>query len=733
MRMRRQIICTAAALMLVMPEQGRAEPLDPLSVVFVQCTREGRTITGSGVVIDTEGRLLTSKHVVIDASASCTGAMGTQLDPTARKNLRVVEIAPDNDVAMLQFVEQALLTSTPVPYVGTDAIAEGLDVVAYGYHPTNEALPTASPGQVKSADRLTGGLIEVSSNTVRGMSGGPVVASGKLLGITAAESFDNLGQMIATRFVVADEFPATMLAHMSAQTPVDPADAEREVILTEQLASTDLCTQLLREQISERDELFPKAAEIANFGMDLRESDLAERAEFWVTVTTGPAKWLDCSSGNMLKSMFFPMGMMVRPERDVEIGGHVHTVFQTEHGLRVFLDVEGLRPIDEDIAYIFSNGDGAFKVCKQRDDKCDAYSEFRLTEHDRHWPFVSGYQSYLRAEGAAEIDLARAQLEALFEYQLDPPDPDDPLAVHLDLTNPDSNPSCVLREARLHTFFNHFDLDAPQKGSEYPQPVRFSLCSFIQGGVYNRYERLKLVTHTYAEERFRQLWAVITIPTLPANIEAATRALFKVDSPIVQIIKCGDPRGEVFTLGSISRKKVNSVTDVINNDQSRYSIFRQFQIAQAQSPVDIFKSAPLFNDIELTMLCDDENGVRNAGSLIIDLEPLTTGARLEIQLFDLYGALRDNFGNLGMVDDQLLNKRLRGGVMYRICDFHEYIVWRTILFNEIKDSDLVRQAKDILAVDLSLMADHITHLILASVFSTDVKLRNSENRRQGCV
>lgn len=706
-----------------------AQTISPLSVVYVECVLNGKPTKGSGVVIDVMGRLLTSEHVVRDIEAKCTGALGTQSDPAAMKQLDVKFLDDFHDVALLQFVENPQITFLPVPYDGTDRIKEGVSVVGYGYHPNNTGAPERAAGEIKSTARSARGQIEAGLNTTPGMSGGPVVLDGRLIGIIASEDIDRIAQAIATQFVAVDEFPNEILRWLEGAV-IDPA-LNRENILTKQLAANDVCTQILREQIRSRGDRFPRAAEIAALLIEEPSSHLTADAEYWVTVTTGPAEWVDCRSGNMLKAMYFPMGMMVRPERDVTVDGATRTVFLTEHGMRVFLEEEAIAPVTEDIGYVFAIANGAFKVCTRDSKGCDPYKEYRVTEHDQYWPFISGYQSYLRSDNSAEIDTARTQLEALYDYQQNPPD-NDPFIEVLDLDDPASLDACAIRSARLYNFFRRYDSEEDSAGSEYFYPVLYSLCTVVEGRAYNRFQRTKLVTKNFAEERFSQLWAVNTVRTPPDNVQKATKALFGVESPFVEIIKCGEARDGVFTLGSISKAEIADLSQLISDDKSRYSIFRQFQIAQAQSPVDIFNTAPLFNDIELSIICDEQDGIRNAGSIIIDLAPLSDGLKLELVLFDLFEVLKDGFENLGMVNENTLNKRLREGVMYRICEYHEYVVWRTILFNEIKDSELVRQAKDIMGVDLDLMADHITHLIMASVFSTDTKLRNSGNRRQGC-
>ncbi|EEX15642.1 hypothetical protein CSE45_0240 [Citreicella sp. SE45] len=609
-------------------------------------------------------------------------------------------------------------------------------MVGYGFHPNGSPTADRSEGEVISETVDESGVMKSGQNTQKGMSGGPVLIDDKLVGIIVEENFDGMGQQISTRFLPVSQFPEDILRWLENQetTRRDRTAA----ILAEQLAMNDVCTQILREQINLREEKFPTAAQIASPLIEAASSALLDVADYWVTVTTGPARWVNCRTGKMLKALYFPTGMMLRPERDVTIDGETRTIFLTEQGLRVFLDREAIEPVTPDIGYVFATATGVFKVCEQTDTECNVFDEYRITEHDKHWPFLSGYQSYLRSEEPADLDNARDALRKMYEYQSDPPSPFDPLALHLDLANPGSLPACEVREARLYTVLMRFDAEKADKGSAYLNPVRFSLCTLYNDTAYNRLERIKLVTVAAAEARFRELWAVNTIYQPTENVQRVTRALFNVTQPFASVVKCSEDRRTFSTLGRAARGSVTALDEFVAADavpevsSRRHSVFRQFQMAQAHSSVDVFKTAPLFNDIELSAVCTDDNEIDNAGEIIVDLAPLAK--TLELRLLDLFTVFEtiDEYDNLGMVNAKILNKRLREGIMYRICGFHEYIVWRSILFNEVKDSDLVRQAKEAMGVDLALMSDHITHLIMANVFSTDTRILNSEHRTERC-
>lgn len=726
--MRAMVIAILLACHAATPSSAE---IDDRSVVYIYCQHGADREAGSGVVVDSNGHVLTSRHVVerffeLDG-APCEGAMGTQSNPEKMKPLRVKKLAQHMDAALVEFVPKDI-DFIPVRYSETKAIEKGMLVEAYGYHPQNQDKPSLRQGSVANASVLSGSRLPLNMNTTNGMSGGPVFAEETLIGIIEQEGFDKEGQATDTRVVLASELPPDIRRHLG-----DPRELNRERILSAQLAQDDLCTQLLREQITALAPRFPTAARIANSLSAEHTNSLAETAEFWVTVTTGPAEWLDCRSGSMLQTLYFPMGMMVRPERDVQAGGKTRTVFVTEHGLRVVLDESAIKPITEDVGFVFADGDGAFKVCKHNDKNCSPFNEFRVSEHDKHWPFVSGYQSYLRTEHPDDLDRARTALADLYDYQ-SRQELDDPLIDRRDLSDPEMMEACRSRQATLFSFFEH---DDPQY--LFFHPVRYSMCSFFNGKVYNRYERMKIVTLESARERFSKLWAVNNVPTLSENVVTATKALLQVDKPFVRFVRCGEPPGLTLKgLEALAGFDTNGVKDNISEIisaevASKHSVYRHFQISQAHSPVEVFKAAPLFNEIEVEIICGENEELVNAGSIIVDLAPIINDKPLEIRLLDMLNLMEEDYGEkVGLTDAEELRRNLREGIVFQICEFREYALWRTTIYKMMWRSPKVRQARDILKVDLNVLANHLTHLILANAFSTDVELRDSDNKRQGC-
>lgn len=460
-----------------------AQDIDILSTVYIECQVAGRPSKGSGVVINEDGRILTARHVIGgDLEASCKGAIGTQSDPAALKNLRVITPSQLHDVALLQFVNhQVLRPFVPVPFDTSAVLRPGDRVQGYGFHPGIDGPPDATPGEVKTGERSAGGLLGTTMNTTASMSGGPVLKNGRLVGLIKGERFDPVGQATETQVLMLDEVIDPPIV---SALGLGPSRTVRQV-LQDNLARDDVCTQLVREDIAAREVNFPLAAALIEGQLGETTNSLFDTAEYWVTVTTGPAEWIDCRSGNLLKSLYFPMGMVVRPERDVGKGDNMRTIFVTEHGLRVFIDPVALQPVLPDVGYVFVASDGAYKVCHTAEVGCDPHREAAATEtrpdYALTFPFLNGYEVYLRVPAALDdLDAARRELKLLAEFQNIQPSAPTIFGPRYDLSDPDRIDVCKHRQAYLHSFYSHHDPAALDNGSLYPGPVTYSLCSFIQ-------------------------------------------------------------------------------------------------------------------------------------------------------------------------------------------------------------------------------------------------------------
>ncbi|WP_020475554.1 S1C family serine protease [Zavarzinella formosa] len=157
--------------------------------------------TGSGFVWDTEGRIITNFHVVRDTleldrdgsvSIKSTSTIRVTMADRSNWNARLVGVAPDSDLAVLQ-IDAPADKLKPIP-VGTSADLEvGQTAFAIG-NPFGQRL-TFTEGIVSALDReihsitdrpITG-VIQTDASINPGNSGGPLLdRDGRLIGVNTA-------------------------------------------------------------------------------------------------------------------------------------------------------------------------------------------------------------------------------------------------------------------------------------------------------------------------------------------------------------------------------------------------------------------------------------------------------------------------------------------------------------------------------------------------------------------
>ena len=157
--------------------------------------------TGSGFVWDGEGRIVTNFHVVRDTlQITAAGAVSVKPSATVRVtfhdrsawNARLVGVAPDNDLAVLQ-VDAPADTLKPIPLGTSSDLQVGQTVYAIG-NPFGQSLTfthgivSALDREIQSAtDRPIAGVIQTDASLNPGNSGGPLLdREGRLIGVNTA-------------------------------------------------------------------------------------------------------------------------------------------------------------------------------------------------------------------------------------------------------------------------------------------------------------------------------------------------------------------------------------------------------------------------------------------------------------------------------------------------------------------------------------------------------------------
>ncbi|HJZ93557.1 MAG TPA: trypsin-like peptidase domain-containing protein [Gemmataceae bacterium] len=166
-------------------------------------TTERMQGTGSGFVWDEQGRIVTNFHVVQDTlQVTASGEVSikssarlriTFADQTTSEAVRLVGVAPDNDLAVLQVTDVPADKLKPIP-VGSSADLEvGQTVYAIG-NPYGQSLTfthgivSALNREIQSVtDRPITGVIQTDASLNPGNSGGPLLdREGRLIGVNTA-------------------------------------------------------------------------------------------------------------------------------------------------------------------------------------------------------------------------------------------------------------------------------------------------------------------------------------------------------------------------------------------------------------------------------------------------------------------------------------------------------------------------------------------------------------------
>lgn len=461
-------------------------------------------------------------------------------------------------------------------------------------------------------------------------------------------------------------------------------------------------------------------------------SALADVSEHWVTITTGSASWINCQNQNTQRTVYFPIGLVLRPVRDVRIDSQDRTIFQTEYGLNVIIDNRAVAPVTAEGGFVFADGNAVYAVCKPGAVGCEARREFRpKAATGADWPYFSGNKGYLFTSNIADLEAAAEELSALRAVMRTSPEA---------ATPPDfsEHPACQGREAWFYRPFRRFDPDAPDKDAEYPRPVTYTLCSLDpQGNVIWR--RVKIVTPESAAAKFEGLWAVSTLRVPDAAIVDSLKEAVGYDAPIVSYIPCGEARGAgLKTIGDLvlspfNQGEVVNLSDEILAERTNFELHvRAYETHVGLSQERAIFQAPLYQDLELEVLCDDDLNVDAPGTVRIHAAPIFGRRPLAFSFAELDRDYDRLFNSYGRPPPASAKLRLTEGRLFRICEFIEYVNWRTLLRQRFLSQPSVTDAAEVLDVEALTIADHVAHLMMATFFFTEAKMITERGEDEGC-
>jgi len=161
------------------------------TIAFIECTtNDGKTLTGSGVVVSSSGHILTANHIFkkrAPDTVRCEVQRGTAARPAQAIPLQYKGNAKNKDAAIFQIIPGA--GQEEYPYlryceVGPEHSLQSLYSLGFPAQTTSLQL-SIREGILSTTFPNINGLLETDAMTTAGMSGGGVVLSGTngLIGI----------------------------------------------------------------------------------------------------------------------------------------------------------------------------------------------------------------------------------------------------------------------------------------------------------------------------------------------------------------------------------------------------------------------------------------------------------------------------------------------------------------------------------------------------------------------
>lgn len=468
-------------------------------------------------------------------------------------------------------------------------------------------------------------------------------------------------------------------------------------------------------------------------------------SEYYVTLTSGTADQIDCDSG-LAAGVYFPIGIMLKPLRKIQVRGREKMLYLTEYGLRLVFDPDAVGPVREQDAYIVADSTQIFAICRRNDTDCDSAAE-RVPSEQR-LPAVSAHGRYLYTDDVAMIDRIADFYDDFRKIERNRERWDPQLVAEV------TDAAC--QEGEFYTFpYFLRPKDTPRTdtvgrfGNDMYHPVRFNTCTIRDGAAYSR--TIKFVTHAIASDHFKALVQATPLRKPGDKLRQALRILEQDDKYGVPEVRCGESvfpgPGQVPGVGGDGPVQISQIlraeaVRVARGGQrpGRQTVFHMYQPHGLFKDEAVIETPPIYDEVELVIRCQD--GEPFEGDKVLVHHSLLRDQPLELDvddMFDYYIAYNtlteggETSGSaFGGVTDRERRSRLRQGTLFRICEITEYIYWRDALLNLFRELDALRDIARNIAVDEDLLSRHFTHLVMASVFAVDLKTRLKRFEEEGC-
>jgi|GEM_PF-2986817 len=176
-------------------------------VVYIECTKDGVTSQGSGVLVSKDGHVLTARHVVPEG-ATCQASIGNNLIPKRgiRKSFKTHQIKSAFDATLMEFARNTGETFDFASVCSVTEALKGKEIIAKGFDEESYGAPDLNDGVLSNTAIDFNGMVQMTAEIINGKSGGPIFLkdTNTIVGIIAGAEFNAQGVVTSYKMLAID-------------------------------------------------------------------------------------------------------------------------------------------------------------------------------------------------------------------------------------------------------------------------------------------------------------------------------------------------------------------------------------------------------------------------------------------------------------------------------------------------------------------------------------------------